>query len=504
MPEKSDSSVRLFSYSDDQPNEEMGLLIPPKSKQNNRSTKDSFTPNTVRSTAGRSVGRAALSVLGLFAVMLLGTSGYGLLSQVSQPASPIITITSPYTKNSTALEYGPQVALSSSNFFLETRDAFIDESLTFLEVDLSQEQIRFFKNGVLLQSAEIISVGEEGSWLDTPSGLYRVEEMKKTVFHSTSQSNLPWLITFQSNYLIHGSPVYPNGEDVPEDFAGGGIRLNEDDAEELFQYLEIDTPILVHSLDNETKEKFVYEPRVPEIGAKHYFIGDLDNGSVLASSDLSSKASIASLTKLMTAVIAAEEIYLDSRIQVTSPTFVQSLIPRLSERSTVSMYSLLQLLLVESSNEASETIAGEIGRDNFIAAMNAKARQLGLMNTQFADPSGLSSENVSSIGDLYQLTKYIYDEKKFIFDITAKNNLNNVYVGGEFDGLVNFNEVEDMDSFIGGKVGETLAAGQTSISLHQIEFQGETRIIVVILLDSENRTEDIKTVISYAKTRFDS
>ncbi len=166
------------------------------------------------------------------------------------------------------------------------------------------------------------------------------------------------------------------------------------------------------------------------------------------------------------------------------------------------MYSLLQLLLVESSNEAAETIAGEIGREEFIEAMNAKARQLGMMQTHFADPSGLSAENVSTIGDLYKLTTYIHQNRSFIFEITANKKLSSAYVGGEFDGLINFNEIEDMDSFVGGKVGETLAAGQTSISLHNLTIQGKERTLVVILLGSSDRTGDVETLISYVQNRF--
>jgi len=259
----------------------------------------------------------------------------------------------------------------------------------------------------------------------------------------------------------------------------------------------------VHAVVEKTRDTFVYEPQVPELDTPHYFIADMDNGTILAASDLNQPAPIASLAKLMTAVVAAEKINLDGRVRVTSPTFVTSLIPRLSERSSVSMYSLLQLLLVESSNEAAETIAGEIGREEFIEAMNAKARQLGMTRTNFADPSGLSSENISTVGDLYRLTKYISKNRSFIFEITANKELASANVGGEFDGLVNFNEVKDMDNFVGGKVGETLAAGQTSITLHTLKFQGAERTLVVILLGSDSRTEDVKTLISFVKNRFD-
>ena len=143
-----------------------------------------------------------------------------------------------------------------------------------------------------------------------------------------------------------------------------------------------------------------------------------------------------------------------------------------------------------------------MGRDEFIAAMNAKARQLGMLQTNFADPSGLSAENVSTVGDLHRLTKYIYEDRQFIFSITAGKEPGSIYVGDEFSGLINFNEIEDMESFIGGKVGETRAAGQTSISLHEVDLQGEERVLAVILLGSDGRTEDVEALLSYVQNRY--
>lgn len=502
MPQKTDSTVRLLSYNDDQPREGRGMLIPCKKKSK---TKNSFSPAGIPKTSDKrqKVARATVTVLGLFALMILGTTGYGLVSQANLASAPTVMIVDPYTQSTTALEYGPQVSLAKDTFFIETRDAFIEEAMTFVEIDISKRQLRFFNNGVLYQSAEILGVGESGSWWETPSGLYKIEKKDEQIFTNIGQVYLPWLLTFQGNFLIHGWPTYPDKSAVNADFTGGGIRLSDESAQALYQSVKVGTPVLVHAAVEKKRDTFVYEPQVPELDTAHYFIADIDNGTILAASNLDEPAPIASLTKLMTAVVAAEKINLDGRVRVTSPTFVTSLIPRLSERSSVSMYSLLQLLLVESSNEAAETIAGEIGREEFIEAMNAKARQLGMTHTQFADPSGLSADNISSIGDLYRLTKYIYENRSFIFEITANKKLSSAYVGGEFDGLINFNEVKDMDNFVGGKVGETLAAHQTSISLHMLKFQGEERTLAIILLGSDGRTEDIKTLISYVQNRFD-
>lgn len=499
MSEKPEPSVKLFSFAEDQPREGKGTLIPRKVKSRPRSYRVSFNiPDGFKQTSLR----VTTMTLGLCVAVVLGVTGYGVVSRANMVAAPVISIIDPYTQNATALEYGPQIALSKANFFIETRDSFIDEGVTFIEADMTRRQLRFFKKGVLLQSAEMLGVGEEGSWWETPSGLYKIEKKDEQVFSNFGQAYLPWQLTFQGNYLIHGWPTYPDGSDVMADFTGGGIRLSDESAEALYQNVRVGTPVLVHAAPTEERDTFVYEPQVPEIDTPHYFIADIDNGTILAASDLNEAVPIASLTKLMTAVVAAETINLDGRVRVTSPTFVTSLIPRLAERSSVSMYSLLQLLLVESSNEAAETIAGEVGREDFIEAMNAKARQLGMMNTHFADPSGLHSDNISSVGDLYSLASYIHKNRSFIFEITANKELSSAYVGGEFDGLINFNEVKDMDNFVGGKVGETLAAGQTSVSLHKLDFDGEERTLVVILLGSEHRTADITELISYVQNRF--
>ncbi len=498
MSKKSNSSFQLFSYQEDQPNTARGSLIPGRPSNHPRHT---FTPASTRPVARTGI-RVTVSLFAFLALFLLGTSGYGLVSQANLASAPTVTIFDSYSNVSNELNYGPQVALSQNGFYIETRDAFIDEGMTFVEIDIVNQQVRFFEKGVLFQSAEILAIGEAGSWWDTPSGLYEIENKEEKMFSKIGQVNLTWQMTFQGNFMIHGQPTDSDGLALADDYPVGGIRLSSESAEELFENVLIGTPVLVHSELADKVDNFVYEPLVVGMDTPHYFIADIDNGTVLAATDLADTAAIASLTKLMTAVVAAETINLDGRLRVTSPTFVTSLIPRLSQRSSVSLYSLMQLLLVESSNEAAETIAGENGRAEFIEAMNAKARQLGMMQTHFTDPSGLDSGNVSSLGDLYRLTKYIYDSRSFIFEITANKKIPNAYIGGEFNGLINFNEVKDMDSFVGGKVGETIAAGKTSISLHKLQFQGETRTLVVIILGSTDRTEDIKTLISYTEKNF--
>lgn len=499
MFEKSDKTIRLLSFTEDQPREAQGSLIPRRTAIAEEAKKRA---KAVSHALGfKRFVQVTVAAAAVFLLAIVSITGYGLYSSNSLPASPVITIVDPYTLVGTELEYGPHLALTKTNFFIETRDSFVEEGLTFVEIDLSRQQLRYFENGVLLQSAEVVSLGEEGSWWDTPAGLYKVNSKDERLFSTFGQVYLPWNITFGGNFVIHGWPEYPDGTLVGRSYAGGGVRLENGAAEQLFKVIKKRTPVLVHTAP-QVKDSFIYEPQVSDVTASQYLIADVENGTILAANNIDQSAPIASVTKLMTAVIAAEQINLDTRVRVTSPTFITSLVPRLAERSSVSMYSLLQLLLVESSNEAAEVIAAELGREEFIAEMNEKARRLGLFNTTFSDPSGLSSENVSSVNDLYRLTNYIYENRRFIFEITAKIDVPTTFVGGEFDGLINFNQIENLENFIGGKVGETEAAGQTSVSLHKIKIQGKDRIVMVILLGSEDRSKDVQTLINYVETNF--
>jgi serine-type D-Ala-D-Ala endopeptidase (penicillin-binding protein 7) len=496
MFEKTGRSVRLVSFRDDQPNELRGSLIP-RSVQNSKRSKAS----TFRSAAVFSVTKIALPVVAIMLGAFVSISGYGLVTATEQIAAPTVTIVDPNTFNKVSLGYGPHVAFAQATFFTETRDAFIDEGVTFIEVDFDKNMVRYFKEGVLALNFPIEATGEVGSWWDAPSGLYQVEKKSERNFSNIAQVHLPWSITFEGNYAIHGMPEYPDGTAVPADFSAGGIRVNNSDAEKLFTEVELTIPVLVHKAQPET-DTFVYEPTVPELQTEGYLIADIDNNAILAASDLDKQVPIASLTKLMTALVTAEKMDLDSRVQVTSPNFVESLIPRLAERTSVSMYSLLQLLLVESSNEAAEVIAGEYGREAFIKEMNTKATQLGMLHSSFADPSGLRNENTSSLGDLFTLAQYIHKNRTFIFEITAKNKISTLGDTGEFTDLVNFNEVEELDNFVGGKVGETTAAGQTSVTLHTVSIQGTERTVVIILLGSEKRDEDVRTLMKYVEDRY--
>lgn len=492
------------SYENDTPSFAVGALIPP--------LRGSRPVAVVLSTRARvwrhPYSGSVLAVIGmaLFAFVSLQVPVWpqtGMLASLTaaRAASAPIVIEHPYSGERTPLNYGVQGIFAEPTFFADTRAAFVASEQTFIEVDLVRQQLRYFDGGVLLQQYPIIAKAPAGSWCETPAGLYRVEFKRENHFSTFGQIYQPWSIGFQGNYFIHGWPEYAPEDPVGEEYRGGCIRLASADAQALFAAVEVGTPLLIFE-EVTPFDAFVYQPKVPTINTPHYLIADIESNTILASSDMDDVAPIASLAKLMTALVATEYINLDTTVYTAQPTFVQSLVPRLADRGRVSMYSLLQLLLIESSNEAAEVIAAQLGREEFIERMNEMAQAIGMDDTVFADPSGLSSDNQSSVRDLFQLTQYLYKHRRFVLDLTADQHLPTVYVSGEFGELMNFNKVESLDNFIGGKIGETRAAGQTSITLHKLTVGETERTLAVIILGSSSRSADVRELLSYAEERF--
>lgn len=457
----------------------------------------------VRFKTVRAVARAVAVFVLTFLVSVggLGVASYQNDVLNAPDQGPLVSLPSPDPFSTAPLQYGIEVAFSEPEYFTGVRDAYQAARTSFVMVDLVAMELAYYAEGEESFRAPILAKGPKGSWWEVPAGRYMVTSKREKRFSSFAGVYQPYTVTFQSNFFIHGVPYRYDGSPVPDDFVGGGVRLRTEDAERFYELVSTDTPVLVHEAGVENDD-FVYEPKVPELETPHYLVADTKSTTILAASDLDVSVPIASVTKLMTALIAVEYINLDRDVTIGYVPQVPSVIPRLQVGQTVSMYSLLQLLLVESSNEAAEYIAGIVGREKFIALMNEKAVALGLMNTAFTDPSGLDSGNVSSVGDLLRLAQYIEENRSFLLELSVNQDVETVYKKGQFGRLENFNSIPGVPSFIGGKVGETQAAGQTSVSFHRLTVKGEERIVVIVILGSENRVDDINELITYLRERF--
>jgi D-alanyl-D-alanine endopeptidase (penicillin-binding protein 7) len=139
---------------------------------------------------------------------------------------------------------------------------------------------------------------------------------------------------------------------------------------------------------------------------------DQDTDQVLLSKNSDAVLPIASITKLMTALVVTEAgLPLDEKLTVTSEdvraTAGSGARSRLAAGTSLTRGELLNLALMSSENRAAHVLGRTYpgGLDNFIEAMNGKAHDLGMTDTRYVEPTGLSSDNQSSAHDLAQLVR---------------------------------------------------------------------------------------------------
>lgn len=386
-------------------------------------------------------------------------------------------------------------ALANVDFFNTVKAQLIEEQSNFIESDLSEMKLRVYKGGNIVKEVPILSKGREGSWWETPAGLYKVQGKEVNHFSSFGQVNMPWSMPFQGNFFIHGWPTYPNGEPVPEGYSGGCIRLSIDDAEEVFKLADVGMPVIIFEEDFQADE-FSHGPQIKkDIDVKSFLSADMKSGFIFSQKSPDKTLPIASLTKLMTALIATEYINIEKETTITEDMLVYTSKPRLEVGQRISVFDLLFPLLMESSNEAGVAISKIIGEDRFVRLMNEKAKAVGMENTHFVDATGADADNISTTEDLFQLAKYLYNNRSFILDITKGGAKQSVYGAPAFQELINFNLFEDDEDFVGGKVGMTNAAKGTILSIFEIEVNEEIRPVVIIILGSGDLTGDAVELI---------
>ncbi|AWP28435.1 D-alanyl-D-alanine carboxypeptidase family protein [Paenibacillus sp. Cedars] len=137
---------------------------------------------------------------------------------------------------------------------------------------------------------------------------------------------------------------------------------------------------------------------------------DVTSGRMLYSKNGDERLRIASLTKIMTAIVAIEHGKLDDRVKISKNAFAKegsSIFLKLGEEMTLE--NLLFGLMLRSGNDAATAIAEHVGgtEEGFVMLMNEKAAQLGMTNSHFMNPHGLDhDEHYSSANDMAKLTAY--------------------------------------------------------------------------------------------------
>jgi D-alanyl-D-alanine endopeptidase (penicillin-binding protein 7) len=222
---------------------------------------------------------------------------------------------------------------------------------------------------------------------------------------------------------------------------------------------------------------------VPDVRAEAAIIYNPANGEVLYQHNALDQRSIASITKVMTAVVFLENDPDLSARYTIAPSDVRAASTTYLRRGyEVSAEDLLHLLLIASDNAAARALArvSPLGSEGFIARMNAKAVELGLEHTTYTDPSGLLSDNVSSAYDLARLITYVSGDER-IASIMRKQR-HAIQVGRTQINIHSTNQLVmggDVD-VQAGKTGFIRKAGYCLATLLRLP-QGGPEVAVVVL-----------------------
>jgi serine-type D-Ala-D-Ala carboxypeptidase (penicillin-binding protein 5/6) len=239
----------------------------------------------------------------------------------------------------------------------------------------------------------------------------------------------------------------------------------------------------------------------PHVAAQSYFVQSGVDGTVLAQHAAAEPRAIASITKLMTVLVALQHLKLGDVVTVPrlATRIGEAAVPlRSGER--LSVRELVEAALIPSANDAATTLAYAAGRGSvarFVAWMNAEARRLGLRETHFVTPHGLDRPgHVSSARDVVALLRVALANRT-IRRIAATEH-------AEIDGH-DLDTTDDLlahfPALVAGKTGHTDDAGWTEVAEAR---RGGVSIYASVLGEPsrEQRNSDLQALLTWALGRY--
>jgi serine-type D-Ala-D-Ala carboxypeptidase (penicillin-binding protein 5/6) len=239
-------------------------------------------------------------------------------------------------------------------------------------------------------------------------------------------------------------------------------------------------------------------PAPPALPVRAAALLEDSTGQQLFGENANAELSIASTTKLMTALVTLRharlsQVFADPDYYPAAEDSEIGLVP--GER--MSVHDLIIAMLLPSADDAAEDLAYNVGHGSvarFIAMMNARARELGLTNTHYSTPIGLDTPgNYSSAHDLTMLARYDLRSEPFFRVVVAKKNAV-LRTGNHVRFVTNLNDLLDRYSWINGvKTGHTLDAGYVLVASGT--QHGMTLIDAVLGTPSEAARDDAASAL---------
>ena len=234
-------------------------------------------------------------------------------------------------------------------------------------------------------------------------------------------------------------------------------------------------------------------PSIPQIDAKSFVIKKMSSDTIIGK-DVDTRLPPASTTKMMTALTAVSLYPLDKVITVGKPYQVGVTIG-LMENEQITIENLLYGLLLESGNDVAMAIAGGVDKsDQFISVMNQKVSELGLLNTQFVNPSGLDHpDHYSSAYDLALIGESLLSNSLLSKIVNTKSSVIYDQTRQITHSLSNRNKLLGKDGVIGIKTGYTDTAGEVLVTA----VQRDNHNYIIVVMGSQDRFHDTQILINW-------
>jgi D-alanyl-D-alanine carboxypeptidase len=236
-------------------------------------------------------------------------------------------------------------------------------------------------------------------------------------------------------------------------------------------------PVLQGQVASPTIEKrFAFVPKsedqskeIPEVGAFAYQAVDVETQQILASKNIFEQRQLASVTKLMTAMVVLDEYEWGAGefVPMSESAFATYGGNSIRVGEFFSVEDLVRAILIASSNDAANLLGerfGEGNLDRFVWKMNQKARRLNLTQTVFANPSGLDEpekSHFSTVDDVTEMGIYAYKNYPEIWEALALEVATITSQEGRQVEVRNTNRILSDEYMIAGKTGMTEEAGET-------------------------------------------
>ncbi len=277
-------------------------------------------------------------------------------------------------------------------------------------------------------------------------------------------------------------------------------------------------PRLVHVNQQFNNTKIVLPPKKKDINdlgvvhtGKSVFVADVKSSGILFTYKPHDVHSIASLTKLMTALVVLEhDPELGGELVFLNEDFPKESRSTFRVGDTVTRRDLFRALLVGSTNEAANILARGTGltRAEFVEKMNAKAVELNLVSLKFTDPSGLDYGNQGNAADVAALLTTVIGKPEIRevmqeSSLTIKTAQEKEYIIEPTNLLIYSYLNKSPYKIIGAKTGSLPITGY---NLAQVTRNEQGNEVVVVLLGSDNhfaRYTDVKAITAWVFDAYD-